>query len=97
MKSNQAGTSLGPEQSRMEEEEKKLKSRRYITRASSKYKMRWDVFVILLAIYNSFTIPYDIAFSPPAFEDGIIEALNWTIDCLFLVDIIVGFRTTFIN
>lgn len=37
--------------------------RKCITRASSKCRLRWDIFVILLAIYNSFAIPMNIAFN----------------------------------
>lgn len=88
---------MGPEQSQIDAEEAKLRARKYITRASSKCKLRWDVFVILLAVYNSFAIPYGIAFRPPAFEEVPLDLLNIIIDLLFLVDIIVGFRTTYIN
>jgi len=37
---------------------------KWITRYNSKPRFRWDMFIILLAIFNSFIIPYDIAFGP---------------------------------
>lgn len=55
------------------------------------------MFVILLAIYNSFSIPYNIAFKPPAFDSTFMDLFNGIIDGLFFVDIIISFRTTFIN
>ena len=55
------------------------------------------MFVIILAIYNSFAIPYDIAFKPPLFETLFMGIFNFTIDMLFMADIAVSFRTTFVN
>lgn len=37
---------------------------KYIIRYSDKLKVRWDIFVIILALYNCFVIPYNIAFIP---------------------------------
>ena len=38
--------------------------KKYIISYKNKYKVRWDILVIVLAIYNSIIIPLDAAFSP---------------------------------
>lgn len=59
------------------------------------YKKRWDIIICTLVLYNSFSIPYELAFSMGSSK--IIEGINWAVDSLFLLDILIGFRTTFIN
>ena len=49
---------------------------------------------IILAIYNSFSIPIEIAYAPPSMEGAGFYVLNSLIDLVFLMDIIVSFRTT---
>lgn len=58
-------------------------------------KTKWDLVIIFLAIYNSFQIPFEIAFDPEKMKSPGFIALNTTIDLVFLLDIIVNFRTTF--
>ena len=48
-----------------------------------------------MAIYNSFQIPFEIAFDPADMKLPGFTALNSLIDLVFLMDIIVNFRTTF--
>jgi potassium voltage-gated channel Eag-related subfamily H protein 6 len=50
-----------------------------------------------LAIYNAFTIPFNIAFNPAyAVSPGMI-AFDFMIDLLFMADIVLNFRTSFLN
>ena len=58
-------------------------------------RLRWDTFVIILAIWNCFYIPFDIAFEPET--NLIIETLNGLIDLMFYCDIFFNFRTTFMT
>ena len=60
-------------------------------------RTNWDLFVMLLAIYNSFSIPIFIAFNPPAGENPGMVAIDFIIDMLFMCDIVLNFRTTFVN
>lgn len=56
------------------------------------------MFIIILAIYNSFSIPYVIAFKPPSLENNtLFDAINTMIDFIFMVDIGVMFCTTYLN
>jgi hypothetical protein len=65
----------------------KLKS--CMLRINNPKKTYWELFVILLAIFNAFAIPIEIAFAPPELETGFWTFINTMIDCVFLADIFV--------
>ena len=52
---------------------------------------------MILATFNVFVIPLDVGFRPESFQSVIFKVLNYFIDAFFFVDILVSFRTTFIN
>ena len=52
---------------------------------------------MLLAVYNCFAIPVQVAFDPPGMNNTGINVLNSLIDFLFAVDIFVVFRTSYID
>ena len=52
---------------------------------------------MVLAIWNCFVIPIQVAFKPPFMSSIIFLLLNYIIDFLFFIDIIVNFRTSFIH
>ena len=57
--------------------------------------MNWDLYVMLLALYNCISIPFTVAFEPDQ-----IDAYNaWEriVDVCFGLDIALNFRTTYIN
>ena len=64
-------------------------------------RIKWDIFIIILSIWNSFTLPLDIAFNNDDhnniefFKHSAVEVTNHVIDCLFLIDIFLNFRTTY--
>lgn len=65
---------------------------KYIIRQNSTFRMRWDLIVCLLAVYNCCSIPLEVAFA--------IEGLYiWEriVDALFLFDLILNFVTTYTN
>jgi hypothetical protein len=51
--------------------------------------------VIGLATINCVLIPIDVGFKPETFESIFIKFINGLIDSMFLLDIIISFRTTF--
>lgn len=54
--------------------------------------------IIILAIYNSVFIPIEIAFEPPQLQDSTFyQVIDFLIDFIFIIDIIIGFRTTYIT
>jgi hypothetical protein len=50
-----------------------------------------------LALYNSVTIPINIAFNPPMLNSVGIAIFESLIDLCFFVDVIFNFRTTYIS
>jgi hypothetical protein len=52
---------------------------------------------MVLAIYNSFSIPIYVTFKPPAAEEPPAVAIDFIIDMLFMFDIFLNFRTTFLH
>ncbi len=58
-------------------------------------RLRWDLFVMLLAIYNCISIPFNASFAP----DAVIYYEIWEglVDICFAVDIVINFRTTYVN
>jgi len=57
--------------------------------------MRWDLGVMILAIWNCVSIPFDVAFEPGSSLAYTI--FDRVIDICFGLDIIFNFRTTYIN
>jgi len=57
--------------------------------------MRWDIFVMVLALWNCISIPFDVSFEPEKYL--IYELFETFVDICFGLDIIIAFRTTYIN
>ena len=38
---------------------------KYTLRHNDNFRMRWDMYVMILAIWNCISIPFDVAFEPP--------------------------------
>lgn len=66
-------------------------------RANHIFKVLWDFFIIIIAIYNCFSIPLQISFDPPIFETIPFIVLDNFADVFFVLDIVIAFRTTYIN
>lgn len=70
-------------------------SNKFMIRYSSDFRLYWDIWIIVLAIWNSIYIPYDIAFEPEASQNALMITFNALIDFNFLLDIVLTFRTTY--
>ena len=57
--------------------------------------MNWDLYVMLLAVYNCMSIPFEVAFDPE--EPLYIAIFNYVCDFSFAIDIVLAFRTTYLN
>ena len=59
------------------------------------FKLRWDLVIIFLSIYNSFMIP--LQFAMPSTMDRIhsITVIDHIVDVLFAIDIMIMFRTSY--
>ena len=72
-------------------------SRKCFISLNAPSKTNWDLFIMVLATFNCFTIPLDVSFDPPSFSTTGFGLINTAIDLTFLADIIISFRTTFID
>ena len=68
---------------------------RWIIKQNDPLRVKWDAFVILLAIWNSISLPIDIAFVSDFFNLLVVQVTNWIIDCFFIADIVFTFRTSY--
>ena len=70
---------------------------RCILRNSSKSRTRWDVFIIVMALFNAFSVPYNAAFQQGQ-EQGIgLRFFDLFVNMLFIVDLAINFRTTYVE
>jgi hypothetical protein len=53
--------------------------------------------VIVLAIYNALSIPLSIAYSPLSLASPEFQATDAIVDFIFLLDIVITFRSTFLD
>lgn len=75
-------------------EEKKRKGR-CILKHNAIFRLRWDLFIMILAIYNCVSIPFNAAFTP---ESNIYYTIfDRLIDVLFATDVVINFRTSYVH
>ena len=63
----------------------------------SRFKVYWDIFVMVLSIYISFAVPYEYCFKDEFFALVPVVILETLIDLIFLVDVIFMFFTGYID
>ena len=69
-----------------------------IIRHNNACKVRWDIFIILLVLFNCYTIPMEVAFTQISWmRSKPYEVAEYLIDVSFALDILISFRTTFIT
>ena len=68
-----------------------------IFKPNDNFKSKWDMVIIILAIFNCFTIPMKTAFEPPGMNSVLFTVINSIVDLVFLLDIIITFRTAYID
>mmetsp|Transcript_34327 Transcript_34327/g.52593 ORF Transcript_34327/g.52593 Transcript_34327/m.52593 type:complete len:289 (-) Transcript_34327:1616-2482(-) len=81
----------------VEQKEILLQKKMRVLKQSHPMRVRWDLFVMVLSVWNSVAIPVDIAFEPDFFRSRALKAINYTTDLFFCFDIIFNFRTSFLN
>ena len=64
---------------------------------NGKAKVSWDFFNLLLLIYSTFEIPFDLAFSNNNCNVTDQELANLAIDCVFLCDLVLNFFTAYMD
>ena len=66
-------------------------------KAQGKNKLYWDVVIIILSLYQAVMIPLDIFFDLDFFNSPQVVTIDSMVDVFFVVDIILRFRTTYID
>ena len=57
----------------------------------SRFKIAWNIIIILLLLYTAVFVPFKISFLSG--DNKVIEAFEWVSDTLFALDIFVNFCT----
>ena len=70
---------------------------KYIISYKDIRKKRWNIFIMSLAIWNGFFIPFDFAFKPAFAEHWAVVMLTLFVDICFVTDLVLGFFTTFLD
>lgn len=70
---------------------------RFLIRPNDSIKFKWDTLIMVGAIFNCFCIPVELAYSPDSMKSTNFMIINAVIDFFFVLDIIVSFRTTYID
>ena len=66
-------------------------------KAQGKYKLRWDIIIIIFSLYQAVVIPLDYFFKSDIFNIPFFRTFDSLVDLFFVVDIIIRFRTTYID
>lgn len=74
-----------------------VKHKRCFCRVHDKKRIRWDLFIMLFAIWNCIQIPYSIAFNQNSEQSPMFTAFNLFVDSFFIADLLINFRTSYLN
>ena len=66
-----------------------------VFRPSDNFKVNWDLLIMILSLYNSFTVPVEMSFNPAGLQYPIMKRINNAIDLIFFLDILIAFRTVY--
>ena len=66
-------------------------------RLQGKFRINWDLLIMILAIWNWLQVPYGIAFTLNNNESPLEQTFNQLCNLIFILDVIFSFRTTYIN
>lgn len=69
----------------------------YIIKFNHPYKIRWDLFVILLSLYNTFLVPIEVSFDPDFIKLNYFFWADKIIDVFFILDIVINFRYAYVH
>lgn len=66
-----------------------------IIRITKPFRVRWDIMIMILAVYNTITLPVVVGFRPSSTMAFLV--VNVIVDFIFLTDIVMNFYTSYIN
>ena len=65
---------------------------RFVLHPASYGKRAWDTLILLLVVYSAIVLPFDMAFRPT-----FVSLFDHVLDALFILDIVLHFRTAYIH
>lgn len=68
----------------------------WLLRLGSPFRVSWEVAVVLLAVWNCFYVPFMVAFWPEMRSEA-LHSLDILIDVVYIADIVVYSRSTYID
>ena len=68
-----------------------------IIKAGNKWKAKWEILLIIGATFNGFVVPYFIAFEPKYQYTPGWDEINIIFDLIFIIDIFIKVRTSYVN
>lgn len=68
-----------------------------MVKIQGKSRLAWDLLVIVVSIYQAISIPLTISFNFDILNIPEIKTVDSMIDLIFIFDILLHFRTTFID
>jgi hypothetical protein len=74
----------------------KIPKKRCFLRALGQKKIKWDLFIMFLATVNWFQVPYNVSFTDVDSSNIYADFFNIIIDLIFMLDVVVNFRTSVI-
>ena len=73
-----------------------VSKRRCLVRVANQMKVRWDLGIMLLAMWNCFYVPFEVAFLGGS-EDPLMVAADILIDSAYIIDIFVSARCSYVD
>lgn len=89
-----------------DDEEEETQKYRFIINHEGNFKVVWDWVVLIMVIFTAIQIPYNFSFLENEKEVVLPESISSDrpmliitvlVDCMFILDIFINFRTTFIK
>lgn len=68
-----------------------------LIRVTRPFRIQWDIWIMLLAVWNSLSIPFFVAFHPSEEKELYMWIINTVVDAFFITDLILNFFTTYID
>lgn len=72
----------------------KLQLPRFVINHSLPIKLFWDIFILVFILYTATVVPFTVSFE---YSDDYITYFDTFVDCMFIIDIILTFFTTYID
>jgi len=70
---------------------------KWLIKGDGSFRFWWDIAIIIATTYSVWKIPISLAFDPPTLHLSSMALLDAFIDFFYLMDVLVSFRTTYMD